>query len=97
MHGTGTEDFYESGWYFTDAQDGLLGSTAVPYAMPLAGMTGHEIQELDCAGECMAAYRHMLPDSMAFDNGISFNIQHGPVNNNVNANYESTAYYYKAR
>lgn len=96
MHGTGTEDFYESGWYFADAQDGVDGSTAVPFAMPLTGMTGHEFRELDCVGECVSAYRQMLPDSMAFDNGISVNIQHGPVDNNVNAEYESTAFFYRA-
>jgi hypothetical protein len=97
MHGTGTEDFYESGWYFTDAQDGPYGSDAVPFAMPFTGMPAHEIQELDCPGECVAAYRQMLPDSMAFELGMSFNIQHGPVDNDINANYESTAYYYRAR
>lgn len=93
MLGTGTEDFYESGWYWTDAQAGQDG---VPAAMPWTGMTAHEFQELNCVGECVAAYRLMLADSMAFDNGISFNIEHGPVNNNVSANYESVAFYYFA-
>ena len=34
IHGTGTEDFYESGWYFR------FGTT---YSMPLAGNPSHEI------------------------------------------------------
>ncbi|KAJ5605933.1 hypothetical protein N7510_008714 [Penicillium lagena] len=97
MLGTGTEDFYESGWYFTDAQDGTYGSTAVPFAMPLTGMEAHEFRELNCIGECLEASRLMLADSMNFDDGISFNIEHGPVNNDVNANYETTAFYYLAR
>ncbi|KAK9311340.1 hypothetical protein V1524DRAFT_473363 [Lipomyces starkeyi] len=97
MLGTGTEDFYESGWYFTDAQDGTYGSTAVPFAMPLTGMEAHEYRELNCVGECVEASRLMLADSMNFDDGISFNIEHGPVNNDINANYETTAFYYHAR
>ena len=94
MLGTGTEDYYESGWYFTDAQ---YGSNGVPFAMPLTGMTAHESHELDCAGQCLSAYRQMLPDSMTFDNGISYNIEHGPIHNNINANYETTAFYYQDR
>ncbi|KAL4895189.1 hypothetical protein BDV59DRAFT_200434 [Aspergillus ambiguus] len=94
MLGTGTEDFYESGWYFEDAQN--PGSAPVPFAMPFTGMTAHEHQELDCTGDCLSAYRIMLTDSMSFSDGISFNIEHGPVHNNVSANYETTAFFYRS-
>ena len=68
--------------------------TAVPYSMPLTGLTGSELQELDCVGECLSPMRLMLPDSLAYDDGITMNIEHGPEMNNINANYETTAFYY---
>jgi hypothetical protein len=90
--GTGTEDFYESGWYFAFPGTDQAG---VPYNMPMAGMTSHKAQELGCAGECVSAYRLLLSDAVAFDTDIVFSIEHGPTNN-VLANYESVAYYYIA-
>lgn len=95
MLGTGTEDFYESGWYFQDLQDN--GQTAVPYAMPLTGLTTSVYVNtgLSCVGSCLSALRLMLADSQAFGAaGISFNIEHGPVGNNIQADYETCAFYY---
>jgi hypothetical protein len=96
MLGTGTEDFYESGWYFDDADDG--GGTAVPYHMPLVGLAGHVARQasVGCVGQCLDVHRLMIADSMAFGSGgISMNIEHGPVGNNIQADYETSAYYYK--
>lgn len=37
MLGTGTEDFYESGWFFSDASYGRYpGDKPIPYNMPLS-------------------------------------------------------------
>lgn len=94
--GTGTEDFYESGWYFAQTGSGY-DTTTVPYAMPLTGLTGVEIQEGRCVGSCLSPMRLFMGDSIAFgEEGISMNIEHGFDDNNVNADYETTAFYYAA-
>ncbi|KAK2760869.1 hypothetical protein FQN54_002109 [Arachnomyces sp. PD_36] len=90
--GTGTEDFYESAWYFAFPGSAVAG---VPYYMPLAGMVAHEAQELDCEGECVSAYRWFVNDPIPFDNGINFQIEHGS-NNDVNAFYDTVTYFYGA-
>lgn len=90
--GTGTEDFYESGWYFTYPG---VEEAGFPYHMPLAGMVGHEAQELDCEGECVSAYRWFLSDPLTFDDGINFQIEHGS-NNDVLAFYDTVTYFYAA-
>jgi hypothetical protein len=47
---------------------------AVPYSMPLTSLTGSETQQLDCVGDCLSPMRLLVPDSLAFDDGISMNI-----------------------
>jgi hypothetical protein len=84
MHGTGTEDFYESGWYFRD------GTT---YTMPLAGNPGYELDADGCPFDCTGAYRLMLGEAVSFSSSLSFSIEHGPAND-APANYSSTAYWY---
>jgi hypothetical protein len=83
-HGTGTEDFYESGWYFRD------GTT---YAMPLAGDPAYELDGDGCPNDCTGAYRLMVADAVAFSTALRFGIEHGPVND-APADYSSTAYWY---
>lgn len=102
MLGTGTEDFYESGWFFTYTNPSpisgdVVSATAVPFHMPLTGLTTHVVEQgsVGCVGECVDARRLMVGDSMSFGGeGISVNIEHGPVGNDVQAEYESTAFYY---
>lgn len=84
LHGTGTEDFYESGWYFRD------GTT---YAMPLAGNPGYETNSDGCRFDCTGAYRLLFPDAVAFNSGLKFGIEHGPEADEP-ADYSSTAYWY---
>jgi hypothetical protein len=62
--------------------------------MPLIGLTGSELELLDCVGECLSPLRLFMPESLAFTDGISMNIEHGPEHNNINADYETTAFYY---
>ncbi|GDY29662.1 glycoside hydrolase family 172 protein [Gandjariella thermophila] len=83
-HGTGTEDFYESGWYFRD------GTT---YEMPLAGNPAYELDGDGCANDCTGAYRLMVGDAVSFATGLRFGIEHGPVDD-APADYSSTAYWY---
>ncbi|MER7077074.1 Protein of unknown function [Saccharopolyspora kobensis] len=83
-HGTGTEDFYESGWYFR------FGTT---YSMPLAGNPSHEINGDGCRYDCTGAYRLLLNDAVPFRNGFVADVEHGPVNDEP-GDYGSTAYWY---
>jgi hypothetical protein len=84
VHGTGTEDFYESGWYFRD------GTT---YAMPLAGNPAYQVDGDGCQNDCTGAYRLMVPDAVSFSTSLRFGIEHGPVDD-APADYSSTAYWY---
>ncbi|MET0235890.1 MAG: glycoside hydrolase family 172 protein [Kibdelosporangium sp.] len=84
IYGTGTEDFYESGWYFRDG---------VTYTMPLAGNPAWELNADGCQHDCTGAYRLMLGDAVSFSGSLRFDIQHGPVNDTP-ANYSSTSYWY---
>lgn len=94
MLGTGTEDFYESGWYYQDFNSPGM-PVVVPYAMPMTGLTASGYKILGCKGSCVSMHRQMMADSQAFpEDGISFNIEHGPDGNNIQANYETCAYYY---
>ncbi|MFB9909541.1 glycoside hydrolase family 172 protein [Allokutzneria oryzae] len=83
QYGTGTEDFYESGWYFRTGT----------YGMPLAGYPAHEEGKAGCRFDCTGAYRLMLPDAVTFHTGLRFGIEHGPLAD-IAADYSSTAYWY---
>lgn len=91
IHGTGTEDFAESGWYFQDARNG--GVEGVPFAMPETGLVSHQNAEPGCQYVCLNSYRLMLADAVAFGDGIEFGIEHGDRSTQP-ANYSSTAYWY---
>lgn len=83
-HGTGSEDYYESGWYFRD------GTT---FSAPLSGNPAHEINGDGCQFDCTGAYRLQVPDAVPFTNGLRAGIEHGP-NNDEPGDYSSTAYWY---
>jgi D-arabinan exo alpha-(1,3)/(1,5)-arabinofuranosidase (non-reducing end) len=91
MYGTGSEDFFESGWYFQDARNG--GIEGVPYAMPQGGLVSHQNAEIGCQYVCLNAYRLMVADAVPFGDGIEFDIEHGDRSSQP-ANYSSTAYWY---
>jgi hypothetical protein len=84
MHGTGSEDFYESGWYFRD------GTT---FVMPLAGNPAYELDGDGCQFDCTGAYRLLTGDAVSFGSDLRFDIEHGPGDNEP-ADYSSTAYWY---
>ncbi|GAB3284336.1 glycoside hydrolase family 172 protein [Parasphingorhabdus pacifica] len=86
-HGTGSEDYYESGWYFRD------GTT---FSMPVAGNPAHEINGDGCRYDCTGAYRLQVPDAVPFRDGLVAGIEHGPDNDEP-GDYSSTAYWYGGR
>jgi hypothetical protein len=84
LYGTGTEDFYESGWYFRDG---------TPYSMPLAGNPAWELNGDGCQYDCTGAYRLLIGEAVSFSSNLRFDIQHGPVDD-APATYGSTVYWY---
>ena len=84
MHGTGTEDFYEGGWYF------IRGT----FSRPLNGNPSHVIGGSLCPGsDCTGTYRLLLADSIAFGSALRFGFEHGN-RNLVRGLYGTTAYWY---
>jgi hypothetical protein len=86
IHGTGTEDFYEGGWYFNRGT----------FSLPLNGAPGHEVRSSGCELECDAAFRLMIADAVAFGSSLRFGIEHGPLSDEP-AVYGSTAFWYGRR
>jgi hypothetical protein len=83
IHGTGTEDLYEGGWYWNRG----------PYTNPQVGMTAHLSGAPGCSFECVAAYRTYVTDAVPFAASMRFGVEAGP-DNDVPAVYGSTAYWY---
>ncbi|GHE68610.1 hypothetical protein GCM10014715_22910 [Streptomyces spiralis] len=85
LHGTGTEDFYQSGWYFNRET----------YTQPFNGNPTHLGASTGCAADrdCTGAYRLQIHDAVPFTRSIAYSIEHGPVNDKQ-ADYSSTAYWY---
>ena len=99
MLGTGTEDFYEAGWFFSDASYGKYpGDKPMPYNMPLTGLAGKtESQNKNGRRDiCLDMHRLLVTDSIAFGpEGVSLNFEHGGTGNDDKAEFETTAFYYR--
>jgi len=85
VNGTGTEDFYQSGWYFNRG----------PYDTPTHGNSAHLVAGTGCAAnsDCTSAFRLMIAEAVPYGANIGFGIEHGGTDD-VAADYSSTAYYY---
>jgi hypothetical protein len=80
IEGTGTEDYFCSGWYFD------RGEYSAPY---------HGVVIKDEKLSRISAYRWHIEDAIPFSRSIRFTIEHGS-GNNIQADYSSVAYYYLA-
>ena len=76
--GTGTEDYFSSGWYYDRG----------PYSAPFHGCVIKD--ELNSR---ISAYRWHIPDAIPFKKSIRFTIEHG-TNNDHEADYSSVCYFY---
>ena len=83
-YGTGTEDFYEGGWYFKNG---------TRFSDPLTGQPDQRTAAGGCADYCVAVYRLMLAEAIDYHSGIRFGIEHGK-RNMVEPDYSSTAFLY---
>jgi len=79
VYGTGTEDYFTSGWYFRDGE----------FSAPYHGL----IVKDDSLGR-IAAYRFHVGDAIPFKRFIRFTIEHGHANSEI-CDYSSTAFWYQ--
>jgi D-arabinan exo alpha-(1,3)/(1,5)-arabinofuranosidase (non-reducing end) len=87
VHGTGTEDYFNCGWY------ALPGRLDRPACYPTHGFPVYRNR-----GETWqaAAYRWHVADPVPFARSIDAGIEHGGENN-VNANYRAAVFWYSDR
>jgi hypothetical protein len=81
IYGTGTEDFYNGGWYFNRG----------PFTLPMHGNPAHEVVNGRDTTDC---YRFFLSDLIPFTSSIRVGIEHGAINEVLNDIW-SVALYYK--
>lgn len=83
MLGTGSEDFFNGGWYaLLDRWDG-------PYSLPLSGSLDYSLPFCRTGG-----YRLFIGDKISFEQSLFQSIEHGPTGNTFPGWYTSTSYYY---
>ena len=78
--GTGTEDYFSSGWYYD------TGTYSALY---------HGVPIKDDAKSRISTYRWHIEDAIPFEKSITFAIEHGGVNDAPNCDYSSVAFYYQ--
>jgi hypothetical protein len=86
IHGTGSEDSFNGGWYAIpgrwDDRGSLPFSGCLDYYRPLARTGG---------------YRLFLNDAYTFRHRLRYDIEHGGEGNNVTTDYVGTSFYYLDR
>jgi len=83
VHGTGSEDFFNGGWYdVPDRWEKRL-------SLPLSGCLGYQ-KHLGRTG----AYRFFLADAYAYRQSLRQTIEHGGENNSIPTDYCSVTYLY---
>jgi hypothetical protein len=78
--GTGTEDFFNGGWYWDSG----------PLSLPLHGLGVKE----EWTTNRTTPWRHFLPDAVPFRSGLVGRIEHGSANAVLDACYASVAFWY---
>jgi hypothetical protein len=83
MHGTGSEDYFNGGWYaLMDRWDGKM-------SLPLHGALDYSLPFCRTGG-----YRLFITDKISFGKSLFHSIEHGPVGNSFPADYTSLGLYY---
>jgi hypothetical protein len=83
IHGTGSEDAFNGGWY------DLPGRWYSAFSFPLSGCLGY-FKPLGRTG----AFRFFLTDAYAFRKSALFTIEHGGENNSIPVDYAATTFFY---
>ncbi|MEO6914996.1 MAG: glycoside hydrolase family 172 protein [Chitinophagaceae bacterium] len=83
MHGTGSEDYFNGGWY------AMMNRWDAPFSMPLSGSLDYSLTLARTGG-----YRLFLSDKIPFEKTFYQSMEHGPEHNNKPAFYTSVAFFY---
>lgn len=83
IHGTGSEDYYNGGWY------NIAGKWDRAFSMAVHGSLDYNASLHRTGG-----YRFFISDKMSFETGFYHAIEHGPEGNEFPVDYTSVAYYY---
>ncbi len=83
LHGTGTEDFFEGGFYW------FYGTRS----LPLVGSPAHHAGRRGCPRDCRSMYRWLIADAVPFGRSLRFTLEHGD-RNRVAGRYSTTALWY---
>jgi hypothetical protein len=82
LHGTGTEDYFNGGWYFNRAE----------FSLPFHG---HHFRDVE--GGRIGVYRFHVLDPIPYQKEIQAFIEHGAGNEKVGTRYRLVAYWYEDR
>lgn len=82
-HGTGSEDYYNGGWY------ALLDRWDRGVSLPIHGSLDYSLPMGRTGG-----YRFFLSDKMSFEKEINHVMEHGPEGNAFPVDYTSLAFFY---
>lgn len=82
-NGTGTEDCFNSGWYFSGG----------PNALPVNGAL---VKDQSGGTGRISAYRWFLNDAPVFQHSLDARIEHGGANDAPDTYYSSVAYWYSS-
>jgi len=80
LYGTGTEDYFSSGWYYDRGEYSAL---------------YHGIPIKDTKLGRISTYRWHIEDAIPFTKSIRFEIEHGAVSDSI-SDYSSVAYWYQS-
>lgn len=83
IHGTGSEDFFNGGWY------DVPGRWNGRFSLPLSGALDYQKSMGRTGG-----YRLMLNDAYVFHKSLKFTIEHGGEGNKVAADYAAVSFFY---
>ncbi len=83
FHGTGSEDYFNGGWY------ALADRWDQAFSLPVHGCLAYSIPLAHTGG-----YRFLLTDKISFERELNMTIEHGPEKNQIPVDYTSVAYYY---
>ena len=86
LHGTGSEDYYNGGWY------ALLDRWDRGISLPIHGSLDYSLPMARTGG-----YRFFLSDKLTFEKEIYHGMEHGEVANNFPVDYTSVAFFYAAQ
>ncbi len=88
IHGTGTEDYFNCGWYSTPGRLNVPGGALPLHGFPVFRHVGEDLQ--------VTAYRWHLTDPVPYHKSIEARLEHGP-GNDVPADYRSAVFFYDTR